>query len=73
MELRFTQHALWRIDVRQISVADVEEAITSPDKITEDAAAFRYDKTLSEGILRVVISKTVPDPPLVVTVMWLRA
>lgn len=70
MELRFTRHALEAIAARDISVAEVSEAIATAFATFPQQDTVRYHAMVGRRGLGVVVKRST-FPPLVITVFIL--
>ncbi len=65
--LSFTEHALQRMGLRRISVAEVEAVLANPEQTSLGETAVEYEATIDGRVLHVITAKD-SEPPLVITV-----
>ena len=65
--VRFTNHALDKMDEREITVEEVAAVIASPQTVTAGETAVEYDGIVGGRALHVIVVRD-SEPPLVITV-----
>lgn len=72
MELRYTAHSRDRMAEWGIAAAEIEAAISAPERVIIGQTAIEYDATVDGRPLHVVAVKG-SEPPLIITVYVVRA
>ena len=72
MEIVYSNHALERMEEREIARRMVEGLLSRPEQVIEGETADEYSGALGDGRRAIVILSRSPEPRTVITVMLVR-
>ena len=72
MEIVYSNHALERMEEREIAGRMVESLLLRPERVVEGETADEYSGTLEDGRRAIVVLSRGREPRTVITVMLAR-